>query len=152
VQGPLIVGVDGSDGSLLGLREAVAMVAGTDRALVVAHIRPAPYKIWITMTNTGVCPMGDIADKSQMVTDAECIAAIGTTDAQWQFEVHRGEPAAALMEVARTHDSDTIVVAGRRHGPLGGFAYGATSVRLFHRWTGALIVLHPPVSVKAGNQ
>ncbi len=71
----------------------------------------------------------------------------------WQFEVRVGEPAAELMRAAEDVDADTIVVAGRHHGAIGGLAHGSIGRQLLHRWPRTLLVIHPrsPGDLRAGR-
>jgi nucleotide-binding universal stress UspA family protein len=70
---------------------------------------------------------------------------------QWNFEVRTGHPAAELMRAAKTHSADTVVVARRRHGAVGGLAYFSVSAQLFHRWPQTLLVVHPPAGATASS-
>lgn len=150
MRGPLVVGVDGSDASLFGLREAATMAQATHAALIVVFVRLSPYQTWTALTSCGVCAMQDIADATQIVVEAECIAILGSGGLNWQLEVRCGEPAGALMAVAKEYKSDTIVVSGRRHRAVGSIAHGAIATKLLHRWPGTLIVLHPPPPAEVG--
>jgi nucleotide-binding universal stress UspA family protein len=144
MRGPLVVGVDGSDSSLFGLREAASMAEAARVALVVVFVRQPPYQVWAALTASGVCSSADLADTTELVVEAQCIATLSSSHFTWQFEIRCGEPAAALMAVAQEYKSDTIVVSGLRHGVVGSFVHGAIATRLLHRWPGALVVLHPP--------
>ena len=151
MRGPLVVGVDGSDASLFGLREAASMAQATHAALIVVFVRIPPYQTWTALTAGGVCAMKDIADATQIVIEAECIAVLGAAGLNWQLVVRCGEPAGALMAVAKEFKSDTIVVSGRRHRAVGSIAHGAIATKLLHRWPGTLIVLHPPTTSETGH-
>jgi nucleotide-binding universal stress UspA family protein len=144
MRGPLVVGVDGTDASLFGLREAASMAQARQAALVVVFVRTPPYQVWTALASFGVCSTTDLADGTEIVVEAECIAILGSSKLNWQLEVRDGEPAAALMAVAEQYKSDTIVVSGRRHRAVGSVAHGAIATRLLHRWPGTLVVLHPP--------
>jgi nucleotide-binding universal stress UspA family protein len=144
MRGPLVVGVDGSDASLFGLREAASMAQATRAALIVVFVRMPSYQAWTALTSFGICPMSEIADATEIVVEAECIATLGSSTLNWQLEVRCGEPAGALMAVANQYRSETIVVAGRRHRAVGSVAHGAIATKLLHRWPGTLVVLHPP--------
>jgi nucleotide-binding universal stress UspA family protein len=150
MRGPLVVGVDGSDASLFGLREAATMAQATRAALIIVFVRFSPYQTWTALTPDGVCAMQDIADATQIVVEAECIAVLESGGLNWQLEVRYGEPAGALMAVAKDYKSDTIVVSGRRHRAVGSIAHGAIATKLLHRWPGTLVVLHPPPPTEVG--
>jgi nucleotide-binding universal stress UspA family protein len=151
MRGPLVVGVDGSDASLFGLREAATMAQATRATLIVVFVRFSPYQTWTALTSGGVCAMQDIAEATQIIVEAECIAVLGSAGLNWQLEVRCGEPAGALMAVAKEYNSDTIVVSGRRHRAVGSIAHGAIATKLLHRWPGTLVVLHPPTTADMGH-
>jgi nucleotide-binding universal stress UspA family protein len=126
------------------------MAQATRAALIIVFVRLPPYQTWTALTSSGVCSMTDIADATQIVVDAECIAILGSAGLNWQLEVRCGEPAGALMAVAKEYNSDTIVVSGRRHRAVGSIAHGAIATKLLHRWPGTLVVLHPPPTAETG--
>lgn len=144
MRGPLIVGVDGTDASLFGLREAASIAAASRSLLIVVYVRLPPYQMWTALTSFGTCSMADISDKTELVVEAECITTLSALDINWKLEIRDGDPAAALMAVAIEYEGDTIVVSGQRHGTVGSIAHGAIATRLLHRWPNTLIVLHPP--------
>jgi nucleotide-binding universal stress UspA family protein len=150
VRGPLVVGVDGSDASLFGLQEAASMAQATRAALIIVFVRTPPYQTWTALTSGGMCAM-TIADATQIIVEAECIAVLGSAGLNWQLEIRCGEPAGALMAVAKEYKSDTIVVSGRRHRAVGSIAHGAIATKLLHRWSGTLVVLHPPAAGELGQ-
>jgi nucleotide-binding universal stress UspA family protein len=126
------------------------MAQATRAALIIVFVRLPPYQTWTALTSSGVCAMTDIADATLIVVDAECIAILGSAGLNWQLEVRCGEPAGALMAVAKEYNSDTIVVSGRRHRAVGSIAHGAIATKLLHRWPGTLVVLHPPPTAETG--
>jgi nucleotide-binding universal stress UspA family protein len=142
--------VDGSDASLFGLREAASMAQATRAALIIVFVRTPPYQTWTALTAGGMCAMTEIADAIQIVVEAECIAVLGSAGLNWQLQVRCGEPAGALMAVAKEYKSDTILVSGRRHRAVGSIAHGAIATKLLHRWPGTLVVLHPPPTGEMG--
>jgi nucleotide-binding universal stress UspA family protein len=149
MRGPVVVGVDGSDAGLLALEEAASMISGTERSLLAVFVRHIPCVAWSALNAGVVWHMESIVDETQNLAEAECCALLGVRGVRWHFEVGRGAPASELMRAATRHESDTIVVAGRRHGTFGGFASGAVATRLMHRWPGTLVVLHTPSRSKS---
>jgi nucleotide-binding universal stress UspA family protein len=141
---PLVVGVDGTHASLFGLEEAITLAEQMRSALVVVFVRPDDYQTWSGLGSSGVFYIGDMTDKWQTVTEAQCIAILDSTSIDWNLHVRSGEPAVALMTAAREVGADTIVVSGRRHGFVGSIAHGAIATKLLHRWPGTLIAVHPP--------
>jgi nucleotide-binding universal stress UspA family protein len=146
MRGPIVVGVDGSAASRLALEEAAAAAKGTDREVVAVFVRHLPLAGLRALAIASVAGSEDAVDEMQIFAEAESIAVLEAAQVSWSFEVGRGEPAAELMRIAQAHDAGTIVVAGRRHGALGGFAVGAVTAQLLHRWSRCLLVAHPQAS------
>jgi hypothetical protein len=105
------------------------MAQATRAALIIVFVRLPPYQTWTALTSAGVCAMTDIADTTQIVVEAECIAVLGSAGLNWQLEVR---------------------VSGRRHRAVGSIAHGAIATKLLHRWPGTLVVLHPPPTAEMG--
>ncbi|MGA7417666.1 MAG: universal stress protein [Acidimicrobiales bacterium] len=145
MRGPIVVGTDGSETSRLAVEEAGAIARASGHQLVVLFVRHVSFA-GVGVLATGGLSAGavqDALDGDQALAEAQCIAILDPTGVPWRFEVGEGDPASELMRVATGLEADTIVVAGRRHGALGGLAHGSVSVRLLHRWSGALLVIHP---------
>lgn len=145
MHGPIVVGTDGSETSRLAVEEAGSIAGASGQQLVVVFVRHIPF-VGVGMLATGGLSAGalqDALDGDQALAEAQCIAVLDPAGVRWRFEAGEGDPACELMRIATDLEADTIVVAGRRHGALGGFAHGSVSVRLLHRWPGALLVIHP---------
>lgn len=145
MHGPIVVGTDGSDTSRLAVEEAGSIAKSSGKQLVVVFVRHVSFA-GVGMLATGglgAVAVQDSLDADQALAEAQCIAILDPAGVRWRFEAGVGDPACELMRVATDLEADTIVVAGRRHGALGGFTHGSVSVRLLHRWSGALLVIHP---------
>lgn len=127
------------------------MAEATRIALIVVFVRFPACQTWTALTSFGACSMIDIADATEIVVEAECIAILGSANLNWRLEIRCGEPAGALMAVAKEYKSDTIVVSGRRHRAVGSIAHGAIATRLLHRWPRTLVVLHPPEAAETSS-
>jgi nucleotide-binding universal stress UspA family protein len=145
VRGPIGGGVDGSEVSRLAVEEAASLATGSRQTVVVVFVRHAPLAALgvLATAGHGVGVLQDALNVDEALAEAQSIAILESACVCWRFEVRTGEPAAELMRVATEFDADTIVVAGRRHGALGGFAHGSVSMQLLHRWTRSLFVIHP---------
>jgi nucleotide-binding universal stress UspA family protein len=127
------------------------MAQTTGAALIVVYARLPSHLTWVAFASVGACSMADLSGSTELLVEAECIATLTSSHLNWQLEVQDGEPAAALMAVAKKYNSDTIVVSGRRHRAFGVLAHGAIATKLLHRWTGTLVVLHPPPQIDSGS-
>jgi nucleotide-binding universal stress UspA family protein len=145
VHGPIVVGTDGSETSRLAIEEAGSIAKASGRTVVVVFVRHVPFVGLSVFANGGLC-LGAVQDAlsgDEALAEAQSIALLDMAAVRWYFEVRTGDPAVELMRVATELDADTIVVAGRRHGAIGGLAHASVSVRLLHRWPGTLLIIHP---------
>jgi len=151
VRGPIVVGANGSDLSRLAIEEATVIAKGTGLSLVVAFVRHLPLAGLGAIATSGmsVAVANEILDAEQAIVEAESIAIVGSTSVRWSLEVCTGEPATELMRIARELDADTIVVAGKRHGAIGGYLCSSVCTQLHHRWPWSLLVIHPRFEVSS---
>ena len=122
MRGAIVVGTDGSETSRLAVEEAGAIARASGRQLVVLFVRHVSFA-GVGVLATGGLSAGavqDALDGDQALAEAQCIAILDPSGVRWRFEVGEGDPASELMRVATGLEADTIVVAGRRHGALGG--------------------------------
>jgi nucleotide-binding universal stress UspA family protein len=95
------------------------------------------------MAASGLGAVHESLTADEVLAEAQSVAILGPAGVPWGFEVRVGEPAAELMAAATEADADTIVIAGRRHGAIGGLATGSVGLQLLGRWPGSLLVIHP---------
>jgi nucleotide-binding universal stress UspA family protein len=145
MRGPIVAGTDGSDTSRLALIEAGSLAQQSGLDVVVVFVRYFRFSGGISAFAVGaVPPLQDALDSEQTLAYAQSVAILDTLRICWCFEVRAGQPAGELMHAAKAHGAETIVVAGRRHGAVGGLTYSSVSAQLFHRWPHSLLVVHPP--------
>jgi nucleotide-binding universal stress UspA family protein len=108
---PIIVGYDGSPASKLALQVA-AERAGPDSTVVPIHVT-TPASDWL-----GASSYDPIVERTHHV--AQIVLAdiddIDVGDATVEPEVIEGDPAEALLRVARSRDAREIVVGSRGRG------------------------------------
>jgi nucleotide-binding universal stress UspA family protein len=152
MQGPIIAGTDGSETSRLAIAEAGSLASGTGRAVVIVFVRQpwcggagilAACGVGL-FGGCGVGPATTPGNADEAIAQAQSIAILDPLGVTWEFEVRDGDPATEIMRAGMHHGADTIVVAGRRHGAVGGLARGAVIPQLLHRWPHSLFVVHPP--------
>jgi nucleotide-binding universal stress UspA family protein len=118
MSGPVMVGVDGSDGSRAALRWASDLAERTGRSTVVVHAWRFPMPV-------GIHPM-PVAPPDPDEMDARiedsirqiCEQELGAAAAQVRIASLHGDATGALVDAARRDDADLLVVGSRG---LGGF-------------------------------
>ncbi|SBT38783.1 universal stress protein [Micromonospora narathiwatensis] len=130
--GPVVVGVDGSESSLLALGFAVERAAQRDVPLWV-------LRVWGPSGERQVPPGADPGDTERAAVDQDL--------AQWrksfpdvpiEVRVTQGNPAALLVEASR--EAQLVVVGSRGRGGLRGMLLGSVSQQLINH-------SHCPVAV-----
>jgi nucleotide-binding universal stress UspA family protein len=147
VNGPVIVGADGSDNSRLAIEGAACIAKGSGQSVVIVYVRRPPF-VGMGAPLTGgmvAAPVEETMTGIESLVEAESVAILDSASVPWRFEVREGDPVTELMKVAVDCGSDTIVVAGRRHGALGGIAHGSVCTHLLYRWPRSLLIIHPQV-------
>lgn len=145
MRGPIIVGTDGTETSRRAIEEAASIVKGNRLTVVVVFVRFAQHAGIAVLGSggLGMAAIEDVLDSEEALAEAQSIAILDPASVSWHFEVRAGEPAAELMRIATELGSDTIVVAGRRHGALGGYVHGSVCTHLLHDWPHSLLVVRP---------
>jgi nucleotide-binding universal stress UspA family protein len=145
MRGPILAGTDGSETSRLALIEAGSLAQQSGLDVVVVFVRHARFNGTASVFAVGaVRALQDSLDTEQTLAYAQSVAILDPLKVCWRFEVRTGQPAGELMRAAKAHGVETIVVAGRRHGAVGGLTSSSVSAQLFHRWPHTLLVVHPP--------
>lgn len=137
----VIVGVDGTEGSLAALRWAAETVGPDGRLHAVVAVNPWTERLVNAIGGRDV-PFHDVLDRELVETwTAEAGFAVG----ELQTSVSSSSAAAALEEEATADDADAIVI-GRHRGTFGGAHRIGHSTNRLLRTTE-----HPVVVVPAGG-
>ena len=130
IDGPIIVGVDGSPAAEHVLDTAFELAAGRDCPLSVIRTYLPPVPLWI-----GDVPAADL----ESLRDAAEHTALDELVAPWsakypevpvKVRVSRDSTAAILEDAS--HGAQLVVVGSRGHGTIAGTMLGSTSVELLH--------------------
>jgi nucleotide-binding universal stress UspA family protein len=145
MRGPIVAGTDSTETSRLALIEAGSLAEQSNLDVVVVFVRHARFSGTASVFAVGaVRGLEDSLDSEQALAYAQSVAILDPLNVRWTFEVRSGTPASELMCAAKACGAETIVVAGRRHGAVGGVTSSSVSAQLFHRWPHTLLVVHPP--------
>jgi len=124
----ILLAVDGSEHSLRAARVAsgLANAMKSQTLRIVVAYDPIPVHLGDPYMQEAI---------NARLTEAESIVqkaleAVGTTSAEIRTETLEGDPAEAILEVARTHDSDVIVMGSRGLGKLAGLLLGSTGQKV----------------------
>ncbi|MFJ6198092.1 universal stress protein [Micromonospora sp. NPDC092111] len=123
----IVVGVDGSPGSLIALRWAVtqAELSNARVDVVAAWHDPAEYAFAYGWSAAVFEDVSIAAITGKMLTEAVADVARGGVPVQFTTHVVRGHPAQALLDAADR--AQLLVVGSRGHGAFAGMLLGSVS-------------------------
>ena len=138
----VVVGLDGSDGSVAALAASARLATVTGSRIVAVHVvRGHPI-----VTAAPVSGAGALAVADDEVTDRchlDCEVALAGTDVPWQFEVRHGDPVTEMARAAADHDAICVAIgrSARRRFTRG--SRSTVSERLVDRCDRPVLVVPP---------
>jgi nucleotide-binding universal stress UspA family protein len=128
----IVLGVDGSDGSIQAARVAGRLTADLGAELTAVHVRHvAPMALSaapVAVTSDPEETLGAIEELARKRT-AQALDPLGIP---WAFQVRAGDPAAELEQAAAEQRADLIVVGSQGHTVVHRLLLGSVSTRLTH--------------------
>src|SRR5215216_411713 len=136
--GPIVVGIDGSDDSRRALAWALGEARATGRRLVALHA-------WHISAAGDVVPTAHLSGDAlhagaDLLLERE-LAPADTTGVVVERRAEEQRPAAALVDASAT--ASLIVVGSRGHRPLTGLLLGSVSDQVAHHAHCAVVVVPP---------
>jgi len=144
VDGPVVVGVDGSSSSLDALRMAYELAAERQAPLVAVRAYEPPSPPWAAVD---VEPVGYDAkqrDAAEHETLAESLAPWREKYPEVAVEALVAQGGAARVLVGVSHTAQVIVVGSRGHGSFTGTVLGSVGMQLLHHADCPVLIVHPP--------
>jgi nucleotide-binding universal stress UspA family protein len=151
VTGRILVGVDGSEGSLRALRWAVEEAAIRDAVVVAAAVWQSPYDYLLGDAGYHVpVDEGDLV-RATRETLAKAIATVAAEHPEARIEplVVEGDPAETLCEQA--DDADLLVVGSRGHGAFAELLLGSVSSKCAHHCHRPVLIVPKGVQDRASG-
>jgi nucleotide-binding universal stress UspA family protein len=130
----ILVGVDGSEDATGALVTAIALFGPHIGRLTVANV--LDYDGGLTNV-----PFGE-QDRAAAILERDALLAAGLLEREPERATLTGHPADALVQFARTHDYDMVVIAPRGRG-ASRVLFGSVASRLA-RGVGMPVVILPP--------
>jgi len=138
----IVVGVDGSDGSVEALRWALEEARLRGAAVDAIHTWHYPYAAYTEITGmaAGVISGEDLAELGREVVDRSLeLAGAGSSGVDVNPIVTQGAAAAVLIDAAQ--GADLLVVGSRGHGGFTGILLGSVSQHAVHHATCPVVVV-----------
>ncbi len=142
--GRILVGVDGSEGSLHALRWAVEEAAVRGADVVAVAVWQSPYDYLFGAEGAYVPVDEGLLVRGAKETLAKAIATVAGEHPDVRIEplVVEGDPAETLCEQA--DDADLLVVGSRGRGAFGGLLLGSVSSKCAHHCRRPVLIVPSP--------
>ncbi len=140
----ILVGVDGSDGSLAALRWCAELAPALDAEVFAVFIAEIPASgVTGPVGMSGVGPVLDtewLENMGTVLREQWCapLAAAGIT---WKSEVLNGSPAHTLLAAADEIHADLIVIGRHGHGELTERLMGSVPNHISHHATQPVVIV-----------
>ena len=124
----ILLAVDGSEHALNAARMAasLAKVMNSQTLRIVVAYDPVPVHLGDPYMQEAI--NARIGETEQIIQRA--VQAVGTVPAEVHTDMIEGDPAEMIIEVAKTRDSDVIIMGSRGLGKLAGLLLGSTSQKV----------------------
>jgi nucleotide-binding universal stress UspA family protein len=124
----ILLAVDGSDHALHATRKAAELarlMKPVEFRIVVAY---DPIPLYLGEPNMQVVITNRKGEAEEILSAA--VKEVGTVPCEIHTEILEGDPASAILEVAKIRNSDVIVMGSRGLGRLAGLLLGSTSQKV----------------------
>lgn len=124
----ILLAVDGSEHALHATRKAAELarlMKPVEFRIVVAY---DPIPLYLGEPNMQVVITNRKGEAEEVL--AAAVKEVGKVPCEVHTEILEGDPASAILEVAKTRNSDVIVMGSRGLGRLAGLLLGSTSQKV----------------------
>jgi nucleotide-binding universal stress UspA family protein len=127
----IVVGVDGSDNSIIALSTAADLATQADAHLSVVFVHEPRTGAPAVAYDGGVeLYVEEAAAELEATSRERAFHALANRPVEWTFDVVGGEAVPELIHFAQARGAGLIVVGGRGHSLLGGLVLGSVAQKL----------------------
>ena len=138
----IVVGVDGSEGSLLALRWSAELAHDLDAAVQAVHVET---RAGLWEFSAIQIDIGPYLDELQGLLDGAWTQPLRDADVSYHTQLVRGDPATELLRISEALDAYVVVAGARKHAALHDLVLGGTAHKLVNR-ANRPVVLVPPTT------
>jgi nucleotide-binding universal stress UspA family protein len=139
LNGPVVVGVDGSDNAERALMVAARLAVSLDVEVRAVHA----LGMMTTIDGHKVPSHDHRAEIEQCLGGQWCVPLAGVTGLRWSAELRDGNPAEVLLHVAAEIGAGMIVIGARGIGGDPDLLLGSTSHHVVHHGVCPTVVVPP---------
>lgn len=124
----ILLAVDGSEHAIRAARKAAELARlmnPLEFRIVVAY---DPIPLYLGEPNMQIAFTNRKGEAEEIL--AAAVKEVGKIPCKVQTEILEGDPASAIIEMAKNHNSDVIVMGSRGLGRLAGLLLGSTSQKV----------------------
>lgn len=132
----ILLAVDGSDHALRAAYKAAELARTIQSKELMIVVVYDPIPIYLGEPNMQIAITNRRGEAEEILNTA--VQEVGEVPCKIQTSLLEGSPAEAVIEAARAHNSDLIVIGSRGLGRLAGLLLGSTSQK---------VVAHAPCPV-----
>jgi nucleotide-binding universal stress UspA family protein len=151
----IVVGVDGSEGSLRALRWAMVL-AKEEGAEIVAVYALGPVEDFASGAANAVsaglgmsATLGSWRAELRRVLEQDWCAPLRAAGLPFRAYLEEAHASAGLMSVADREDADLIVVGAHGHGGFEDRVFGSVSYKVSHRAHQPVVIVPPKARIPA---
>lgn len=124
----ILLAVDGSEHALNAARMAssLAKAMNSQTLRIVVAYNPIPVHLGDPYMQDAI--NARISETEEILQNS--VQAVGAVSAEILTEMIEGDPAETIIELAKTHNSDVIIMGSRGLGKLAGLLLGSTSQKV----------------------
>src|SRR4051794_34962992 len=150
--GRIVIGIDGSEGSLVALRWALAEAALRDAEVQAVYAWTVPYVGELSGMAIATIDRAQLeADAKAVLTDTVARLHVDDVRAPLHELVAEGTPAQVLTQAAR--GADLLVVGSRGRGGFTGLLLGSVSQQVAHHAPCPVVIIpHTDEALKAAAE
>jgi nucleotide-binding universal stress UspA family protein len=124
----ILLAVDGSEHALNAARMASDLANAVNSRLLLIVVAFERIPSYLGEPNMQIAINNRLKETEKILRKAR--EAVGNVSAEIRTEPIEGDAAEAIIEVAKTHNSDVIVMGSRGLGGLAGMLLGSTSQKV----------------------
>lgn len=127
---PILIGVDGSDGSRAGLAAAVELGAPTATPLLTVFVQPHASSLMLSAMAANEYQQAQQALAAEI--EADLLLTLVDYPGEWHFSTSEGDPTNVLINAATNSSAKLVVVGHKGHSAIAGVVLGSVALRLVY--------------------
>jgi len=145
----IVIATDGSAGSYVAVEQGVWLAKMLDAQATFVSVARAPFPA-LGEPYYQRALSADLARARAAIADA--IFAAEERHVPYETEILEGSPSEKILEVAKAHGAELIVIGSRGRGAVTGAVLGSVSSEVVHRSDRPVLVARPGARVRESDR